>query len=206
MPETEVSKAIDVFYDGDADEEVTTMTDRVRNYTTSKDQEWKAKYFGEIPKPKPQESYSSTTIKSQSGFAQGEGNEMYHNLQKAIKQEGNMTQEDLKKLARKGSLTPLLAPFPIAKDFIDYRYTKGLSDKYKHAYINCVNAQRGLMSSLWAENLSGLKEYHDVKSGANTPLASYEDMDANLTGEFLGIKYPESDCDELVQRYFKKLW
>ena len=83
---------------------------------------------------------------------------------------------------------------------------KGLSDKYKHAYINCVNAQRGLMSSLWAENLSGLKEYHDVKSGANTPLASYEDMDANLTGKFLGIKYPESDCDELVQRYFKKLW
>ena len=122
MPETEVSKAIDVFYDGDANEDVTTMTDRVRNYTTAKDQEWKAKYFGEAPKP--QESYSSTTIKAPSGFAQGEGNEMYPNLQKAIKQEGNMTQEDLKKLARKGSLTPLLAPFPIAKDFIDYRYTK----------------------------------------------------------------------------------
>ncbi|MBE6450773.1 MAG: hypothetical protein E7016_02280 [Alphaproteobacteria bacterium] len=47
LPETEVSKAIDVFYDGDADEEVTTMTDRVRNYTIAKDQEWKAKYFGE---------------------------------------------------------------------------------------------------------------------------------------------------------------
>jgi len=46
------------------------MTLRVRNYTTSKDQEWKAKYFGEAPKPKPQESYSSTTIKKPSGFAQ----------------------------------------------------------------------------------------------------------------------------------------
>ena len=46
------------------------MTDRVRNYTTSKDQEWKAKYFGEASKPKPQESYSSTTIKALSGFMQ----------------------------------------------------------------------------------------------------------------------------------------
>ncbi|MBE6450381.1 MAG: hypothetical protein E7016_00260 [Alphaproteobacteria bacterium] len=70
------------------------MTLRVRNYTTSKDQEWKAKYFGEAPKPKPQESYSSVTIKAPSGFAQVGNNEMYPNLQKAIKQEGNMTQED----------------------------------------------------------------------------------------------------------------
>ncbi|MBQ8870337.1 MAG: hypothetical protein IJ019_03060 [Alphaproteobacteria bacterium] len=50
LPETEVSKAIDVFYDGDANEDVTTMTDRVRNYTTAKEPEWKAKYFGEAPK------------------------------------------------------------------------------------------------------------------------------------------------------------
>ena len=47
LPETEVSKAIDVFFDGDANEDVTTMTDRVRNYTTAKEPEWKAKYFGE---------------------------------------------------------------------------------------------------------------------------------------------------------------
>ncbi|MBE6451124.1 MAG: hypothetical protein E7016_04085 [Alphaproteobacteria bacterium] len=74
LPETEVSKAIDVFYDGDANEDVTTMTDRVRNYTTAKEPEWKAKYFGEAPKPKPQESYSSVTIKSPSSFAQSGGN------------------------------------------------------------------------------------------------------------------------------------
>jgi len=51
------------------------MTLRVRNYTTAKDQEWKAKYFGETPKPKPQESYSSMTIKMPSSFAQNGGNE-----------------------------------------------------------------------------------------------------------------------------------
>jgi len=37
LPETKISKAIDVFYDRDANEDVTTMTDRVRNYTTSKE-------------------------------------------------------------------------------------------------------------------------------------------------------------------------
>lgn len=130
----------------------------------------------------------------------------YPNLQKAIKQEGNITQEDLKSLARRGVFTPLLAPLSIAKDFAKFRFTKNMTDKYKHAYINCINTQRGLMNSMWTENLSGLKEYYDVKSGSNTPIESYEDMDANLTGNFLGIKYPDGDCDELVQRYFKKLW
>ena len=108
----------------------------------------------------------------------------YSNLQKAIKQEGNITHEDLKKLARKNGYTPLLAPFPIIKDFASLYNNKKLTDKYKHAYVNCVNAQKGLMNSLWSANLSGLKEYSDVKLGTNTPIASYEDMDANLTGNF----------------------
>ena len=130
----------------------------------------------------------------------------YPVLNKAIAQEGELTDADFANLARRGGLTPLLAPFPIIKDFVSLYNDKKLTDKYKHSYINCVNAQRGLMNALWTENLSGLKEYHDVKSGGNTPKESDEDMDANLTGDFLGIKYPDGDCDELVQRYFKKLW
>ena len=130
----------------------------------------------------------------------------YPVLNKAIAQEGELTDAEFANLARRGGLTPLLAPFPIIKDFVNLYNDRKLTDKYKHSYINCVNAQRGLMNALWTENLSGLKEYHDVKSGGNTPKESYEDMDANLTGNFLGIKYPDGDCDELVQRYFKKLW
>ena len=47
LPEPEVKKAIDVFYDGDAFEDVKTMTLRVRDYTLKKEPEWKEKYFNQ---------------------------------------------------------------------------------------------------------------------------------------------------------------
>ena len=49
-----------------------------------------------------------------------------------------------------------------------------------------------------------LKEIYDIYSKNNTKEESEKDMDANLTGRFLGLKYPDGDCDELVQRYYKK--
>jgi hypothetical protein len=159
--------------------------------------------------PQVQLAYSAYNNQPPMPLVQMQNNKVitpYPVLNKAIAQEGELTDADFANLARRGGLTPLLAPFPIIKDFVSLYNDKKLTDKYKHSYINCVNAQRGLMNALWTENLSGLKEYHDVKSGGNTPKESYEDMDANLTGDFLGIKYPDGDCDELVQRYFKKLW
>ncbi|MBO4294714.1 MAG: hypothetical protein J5896_04645 [Alphaproteobacteria bacterium] len=57
-----------------------------------------------------------------------------------------------------------------------------------------------------ANKLSRLREYYDVYSKANTPEASEQDMFANKIGQLLGLKYPNGDCDEMVQRYIKKTY
>ena len=213
LPEDEVREIIRKYYDATGTHEDSMQA--VMNYIREKEPEWKMKYFYNNADNVSGNDYAGIAInntlspvtekeKAKDNIVDNIG--AYPTLQKAIRQEGNVTQEDLKNLARRGGFTPLLAPFPIVKDVASLYNNKDVTDKYKHAYINCLNAQRGLMSSVWADDFSGLKEYYDVKSGANTPIASYEDMDANLTGKFLGIKYPEGDCDELVQRYFKKLW
>lgn len=31
-------------------------------------------------------------------------------------------------------------------------------------------------------------------------------MAANYLGRYLGLKYPEGDCDEMVQRYIRKVY
>ena len=97
----------------------------------------------------------------------------------------------------------------IVNDFLKYRYdpnVRGLSDKYRHAMINCLASQRGIKDSLRANNLSRLREFFDVLSEQNTPDASEQDMYANKIGQLLGLKYPEGDCDELIQRYIKKTY
>lgn len=95
----------------------------------------------------------------------------------------------------------------ILKDFLNYRYNpkvRGLSDKYRHAMINCLASQRGIKDSIRANNLSRLREFFDVHLGSNTPESSEQDMMANKIGQLLGLKYPNGDCDEMVQRYIKK--
>lgn len=66
---------------------------------------------------------------------------------------------------------------------------------------------RLFLSGMVTELPSNKASYEDcmqrcVREG--TQQDSGKDMDANLTGRFLGIKYPDGDCDELVQRYYKK--
>lgn len=81
-----------------------------------------------------------------------------------------------------------------------------VTDKYKHALMNCQSAQYGQGGSDIAELFSNLRELYDTKSGANTLDSSEGDQYANKIGRLLGSKYPEGDCDELVQRYIKKNW
>ena len=57
-----------------------------------------------------------------------------------------------------------------------------------------------------ADNLSRFKEFYDILLKKNTPEESSEDMYANKIGRYLGYKYPQGDCDELVQRYIKKIY
>ena len=90
----------------------------------------------------------------------------------------------------------------------DYRRLKPLNvtDKYKHAYMNCRAAQYGQGGEDIAESASNLREWNDKRTGKNTLDSSMGDQYANKTGRLLGKTYPEEDCDELVKKYIEKYW
>lgn len=79
-----------------------------------------------------------------------------------------------------------------------------VTDKYKHAYMNCSAAQYGQGGADIAMLASNLREWYDKKVGKNTIDSSNGDQYANKIGRFLGSKYPKEDCDELVQRYINR--
>lgn len=79
-----------------------------------------------------------------------------------------------------------------------------VTDKYKHAYMNCSAAQYGQGGADVAMLASNLREWYDKKVGKNTLDNSEGDQYANRIGRFLGSKYPEEDCDELIQRYINR--
>ena len=81
-----------------------------------------------------------------------------------------------------------------------------LSDKYKHAYINCNAAQNGKGGADLATIVSGIREWNDLRTGANSLDSSQGDQYANKIGRLLGGKYPNGECDELVQRYIQKYY
>ncbi len=51
LPDDEIRKAIDVFYEGSPNEDTDVMLNRVKDYTAKNEPIWKEKYFN--PKPKP---------------------------------------------------------------------------------------------------------------------------------------------------------
>lgn len=123
---------------------------------------------------------------------------------KMLEKEGEIPPSTFADRARNSHIIGL-ATFGIIKDYAKYRPIK-YNDKYKHAMINCLAAQRGIKDGIRAENYSRLKEFYDVSSGTNTPIESSEDIYANSIGRYLGTKYPQGNCDELVQRYIKKTY
>ncbi|MBE6453833.1 MAG: hypothetical protein E7017_02980 [Alphaproteobacteria bacterium] len=127
-----------------------------------------------------------------------QGKNIYNNV---IAQEGNILPKEQNSLSY--SWSALKTVSEMIKNYLrlkNYRYT----DKYKHAYINCVAAQNGRGGTDVAEFLSGLKEKRDIKSGANSFDESQSDDYANKIGRLLGNKYPQGDCDEIIQKYIKK--
>ena len=78
------------------------------------------------------------------------------------------------------------------------------SDKYKHALINCKAAQSGLGGYDLVNAFSNFKEDRDISSGRNTLDSSQADQYANKIGRLLGTKYPNGDCDVIVQKYINK--
>ena len=128
----------------------------------------------------------------------------YPILKKAVEQEGGLSLDEVNNLAvNTHYISPFYHEYKLTQDYLKYRPLK-LNDKFKHAVMNCRAAQRGMKGVFRANNLSLLKEKSDVLLGSNTLDESNADMDANLTGRYLGIKYPNEDCDELVERYIKR--
>ncbi len=67
LPDDEIQKAIDVFYEGSPNEDTDVMLNRVKDYTAKNEPIWKEKYFN--PKPKPvQTSLSQAQKPKLKGF------------------------------------------------------------------------------------------------------------------------------------------
>ena len=127
-----------------------------------------------------------------------EGKQVYDNV---IRNEGNYQPQD------QNILNYALSAIKTIPNMIsNYKNLKdaGLSDKYKHAYMNCEPSQYGKGGADVAKLASDLREWNDVRTGANSLDNSMGDQYANMIGRLLGSKYPKGDCSELIQRYIKK--
>ena len=129
-----------------------------------------------------------------------EGKQVYDNV---VRHEGNFTPPDQNmfnyaKSAIQGGMN-------LVSNFSDMR-KMNVTDKYKHAMMNCNAAQYGQGGADVATLASNLREWNDKRTGSNTLDSSEGDQYANKIGRLLGGKYPEEDCDELIQRYIKKNW
>ena len=71
--------------------------------------------------------------------------------------------------------------------------------------MNCLSSQYGQGGADIAELASNIRETHDRMTGANSLDNSMGDQYANMIGRLLGSKYPNGDCDALVQKYIKKI-
>ena len=79
-----------------------------------------------------------------------------------------------------------------------------MSDKYKHAVINCSASQYGEGGNDMAKLVSWGKEARDIWTGQNTEDSSKSDDYANKIGRLLGTKYPKGNCQVIVQKYIDK--
>ncbi len=83
-------------------------------------------------------------------------------------------------------------------------WNQKMTDKFKHALINCEVSQLGDGAADAVAAISGLKEGFDILTLKNTVPASQADNYANKIGRLLGRKYPNIDCEELLKQYIKK--
>ena len=129
-----------------------------------------------------------------------DGEQAYNNV---VKQEGNFTPPNQNIFSYTQSA--IQGGMSLAGNFSEMSKMQ-VTDKYKHAYMNCAAAQYGQGGADIATLASNLREWNDVRTGSNTLDSSQGDQYANKIGRLLGGKYPKGDCDELVQRYIKKNW
>lgn len=129
-----------------------------------------------------------------------DGKKVYENV---VDKEGKFTQpiqqSDLYQLSAIKALINILNNF--------YKLSPlKITDKFKHAYINCNASQYGQGGEDVARLVSNLREWDDVRTGSNTLDSSNGDQYANKIGRLLGGKYPSEDCNELVEKYIKRFY
>lgn len=147
---------------------------------------------------RPNKNYAN--IQPQNWESASEGKKAYDNV---VRHEGNFTPPDQNifnyaKSAVQGGMD-------LISNFSNMR-KMNVTDKYKHAMMNCNAAQYGQGGADVATLASNLREWNDKRTGSNTLDSSEGDQYANKIGRLLGGKYPKENCDELIQRYIKKNW
>ena len=118
-----------------------------------------------------------------------------------LQQEGNVIPNGQKPLGY--GLSAILGGIDAVNNYQDLKNAR-YTDKYKHALINCKAAQSGLGGYDLVNAFSNFKENRDISSGRNTLDSSQADQYANKIGRLLGTKYPNGDCDVIVQNYINK--
>ena len=127
-----------------------------------------------------------------------EGKQVYDNI---VRNEGNYQPQEQNMLDY--GISAIQGGMNLIKNFPEMSKMK-VSDKYKHAMMNCNASQYGQGGADIAKLASDLREWNDVRTGSNTIDTSQGDNYANLIGRLLGSKYPNGDCNELIQKYIKK--
>ena len=118
-----------------------------------------------------------------------------------LQQEGNVIPKGQKPLGY--GLSAILGGIDAVNNYQDLKNAR-YTDKYKHALINCKAAQSGLGGYDLVNVFSNFKEDRDISSKRNTLDSSQADQYANKIGRLLGTKYPNGDCDVIVQNYINK--
>ena len=156
------------------------------------------------PTPMPQATATpqqvQNSVQSQIWETATEGKQVYDNV---VRNEGNYQPQEQKMLDY--GISAIQGGMNLIKNFPEMSKMK-VSDKYKHAMMNCNASQYGQGGADIAKLASDLREWNDIRTGSNTIDTSQGDNYANLIGRLLGSKYPNGDCNELVQRYIQKHW
>ena len=126
------------------------------------------------------------------------GKQVYDNV---VRNEGNYQPQNQNMLnygisAVQGGYNLLRNYFPLKE--------LNVTDKYKHALMNCQPSQYGQGGADIAELASNIRETHDRMTGSNSLDNSMGDQYANMIGRLLGSKYPDGDCNALIQKYIKR--
>ncbi len=111
---------------------------------------------------------------------------------------------DKKSLDRVNIVNRALETYKSIKKNNEILSPQAINDKYKHAYISCIEAQKGGTEAAVVAAGGLYKEYIDQKKKSNTLSENWNDIKADVYGIYQGRRFPNGDCNKLVQKKYKK--